>query len=454
VDALAEAATRRPYETEATSLAEVTRPGFDRPTPGSGQTPLPRSGRATRPVTAATLTPPGAQAMPAVGRQTGAPGVEQPTAARPTPIPPAPLPGSAGTVFGAPGTMLGQPPAVPRKSSAPMIVGMTAVLAILAVAVVLLTPLRTTVTGLLGSAPATATVAPQAKPAAPPTAAPPTTAPAAAGAPAGGPTAAPAAQPKPPAPPTTAPPTTAPAAQPKPAAPPTAGPPPTLAPTARLAQARQASSAGNHTSALAILDELRKANPALPGLDDTQYDVHMAFARSLLEAGNLDGSYQQFEAALRVRPNDSAAQAGRNQIVLTKNYAIMEAAWDTDQEAAIKALEENMQLDPGFRETRPKLYALLIMKADRLIAAGERDAAFPVLMRALEVLPDAGEAQMRLATYTPVPTATPRPAVQPQQTTPQQKPSSGGSTYSPPAPAPAPAPAPSGGSACPGGVCP
>ena len=39
-------------------------PGFDRPTPGSGQTPLPRSGRVTRPVTAATLTPPAMRALP------------------------------------------------------------------------------------------------------------------------------------------------------------------------------------------------------------------------------------------------------------------------------------------------------------------------------------------------------------------------------------------------------
>ena len=34
--------------------------------PGSGQTPLPRSGGSTRPVTAATLTPPGARALPSV----------------------------------------------------------------------------------------------------------------------------------------------------------------------------------------------------------------------------------------------------------------------------------------------------------------------------------------------------------------------------------------------------
>ena len=81
----------------------------------------------------------------------------------------------------------------------------------------------------------------------------------------------------------------------------------------------------------------------------------------------------------------------------------MEANWGKDDDAAIKALEENMILDPGFRDTRPKLYSLLINKADRLLNGGDRDGAFPVLMRALEVQPDAGEAQRRLATYTPTP---------------------------------------------------
>ena len=81
---------------------------------------------------------------------------------------------------------------------------------------------------------------------------------------------------------------------------------------------------------------------------------------------------------------------GQKQIILAKNYAIMEAAWGKDDDAAIKALEENMLIDAGFRETRPKLYALLIMKADRLIEAGEREAASPSLdCGALNVLPDA-----------------------------------------------------------------
>ena len=63
---------------QATTIADITRPGFDRPTPGSGQTPLPRSGRVTRPVTAATLTPPAARALPTVPQAPAAPVPSQP----------------------------------------------------------------------------------------------------------------------------------------------------------------------------------------------------------------------------------------------------------------------------------------------------------------------------------------------------------------------------------------
>ena len=454
VDALADTGKRIPMQTEATSIAEITRPGFDRPTPGSGQTPLPQSGRVTRPVvTAATLTPPGAQVLPNV----------QPPAA-PLTIPQAPLTGASRfTAAAGPGTVLGTPQLPARKSSAGLIFGIAAALAVLVLAGVMLSPLRATVMGLVVSAPpATATVAAQAKPVVtPPTpgaavvseSKPVVTAGPTSGA-ATGPTIGTAAQPKP---------AITPSATLAPTAPPTAAAPPTLTPDQRLAQARDASAAGNHPAALALLDELRKANTALPSLDDAQYDIHMAFAQALLQQNNPDGAYEQFGAALKLRPNDPAAKAGQDGIILAKNYAIMEAAWGKDDDAGIKALEENMRINPDFRETRPKLYALLIMKADRQIAAGERDAAFEVLMRALAVMPDAGEAQKRLASYTPTPepTATPRPVVVPQQqAAPQSKPAnSGGGTYSP-APASGSGSsgsgsgAGSGGRSCPGGVCP
>src|SRR3954451_13043967 len=66
VDALA---ATEPPATQATQIADITRPGFDRPTPGSAQTPLPRSSRATRPGVP-TVTPPAARALPASHTQT------------------------------------------------------------------------------------------------------------------------------------------------------------------------------------------------------------------------------------------------------------------------------------------------------------------------------------------------------------------------------------------------
>jgi serine/threonine-protein kinase len=220
-------------------------------------------------------------------------------------------------------------------------------------------------------------------------------------------------------------------------------PPPTPNPEQRIATAQAAVAAGDYPKAIEQLRAMRddpavKADAKIaPMVDDTLRMTHIVYGRQLLEQNKLDDSYGQFAEALKIAPNDADAVAGQKQVILTKNYGIMEANWDKDDEAAIKALEENMILDPGFRETRPKLYSLLIAKADRLLGGGDRDGAFPVLMRALEVQPDAGEAQKRLASYTPtpVPTATPVPYVPPRATP---------VPYTPPPqrtnPAPAPAP--------------
>jgi hypothetical protein len=286
---------------------------------------------------------------------------------------------------------------------------------------------------------------------------------------------------------TAAPAVTPPTAVPPTAVPPTAVPPtavpPTLTPNERLAHVKDAADAGNFPTALKLLDELRASNPSMAGLDAAEYDIHMAFAQALLQQSNPDGAYGEFGAALKVRPNDPAAKAGQDGIILAKNYTIMEANWDRDTDTAIRALEDNMLIDPDYRETRQKLYVLLLRKADRLIEAGERDAAFEVLMRALQILPDAGEAQRRLASYTPtpMPTATPVPYVppvqsqpayqppaqsQPARTQPAAQPAAQPARTAPapaaqPAAQPARAPssgggsaAPSGGSSCPGGVCP
>lgn len=81
---------------------------------------------------------------------------------------------------------------------------------------------------------------------------------------------------------------------------------------------------------------------------------------------------------------------------LAADWARMEASWDRDDEAAIAALEEIMQIDPNYRETKEKLYALLVGKADRLQKEGDRDGAIAALKRALEVKPDGVEAQQLL----------------------------------------------------------
>jgi tetratricopeptide (TPR) repeat protein len=194
--------------------------------------------------------------------------------------------------------------------------------------------------------------------------------------------------------------------------------------------AQAAVAAGNFPSAIEQLRAVRedpavKADPKIaPMVDDTLRQTHVGFGNQLLEQNKLDDSYGQFAEALKLAPNDPEALDGQKRVILTKNYALMEAAWGKDDDAAIKALEENMILDPGFRDTRQKLYSLLVGKADRMLNGGDRDGAFPVLMRALEVLPDAGEAQKRLASYTPtpVPTATPVPYVPPPPPPPPVRP--------------------------------
>jgi tetratricopeptide (TPR) repeat protein len=207
-----------------------------------------------------------------------------------------------------------------------------------------------------------------------------------------------------------------------------------------VASAQAAVASGDFPTAINQLRAMRedpavKADPKVaPMVDDALRMAYILNGRQLLEQNKLDDSYGQFAEALKIAPNDPEALDGQKQVILTKNYGIMEAAWGKDDDAAIKALEENMILDPGFRETRPKLYSLLIGKADRMLAGGDRDGAFPVLMRALEVQPETGEAQRRLASYTPtpVPTATPRPYVPPPTPRPAAPP-----PYVPPPPPPA-----------------
>ena len=192
-------------------------------------------------------------------------------------------------------------------------------------------------------------------------------------------------------------------------------PPPTPNPEQRVLTAQAAVASGDLPGAIEQLRAVRddpavKADPNVGAMvNETLRLTHVVHGNQLLEQNKLEESYGQFGEALKITPNDPEALDGQKRVILTKNYALMEASWGQDDEAAVKALEENMILDPGFRDTRSKLYSLLINKADRLLGGGDRDGAFPVLMRALEVQPDAGEAQRRLASYTPTPVPAPPP---------------------------------------------
>ena len=146
---------------------------------------------------------------------------------------------------------------------------------------------------------------------------------------------------------------------------------PTLRPEERLAQARGVADAGNYRAALDILDGLSQSNPTLAGLDDARYDIHMAFAKALLDQNNHDGSYAEYAEALKVRPNDAAAVEGQKQIVLAKNYAIMEANWDKDDEAAIRALEDEL----ASRSELPRHPPEAVRPADRQGRPADRTPA-------------------------------------------------------------------------------
>jgi hypothetical protein len=279
--------------------------------------------------------------------------------------------------------------------------------------------------GLIGGATATATpTAVAAKPTAPPAtqaAQAPTTTPQSTAAPK--PVAVLTATAMPTSPPATA--------APQPTTPSTAAPAATPDATARVAAAQAAVASGDFPKAIQELEAVRQ-DPAINGdpsivtvVDQTLVGTHNAYGNQLLDQGKLDDAYGQFGEALKIAPNDSVATDGQKRVVLTKNYGIMEANWGKDDEAAINALEQNMQLDPDFRDTRSKLYALLVAKADRLLGAGDRNGAFPVLTRALQVVPDGPEAKTRLASYTPTPVPQPTPV-----------------PYVPPAPRPQPQPQP------------
>lgn len=180
---------------------------------------------------------------------------------------------------------------------------------------------------------------------------------------------------------------------------------PTPSPDDQLKRALATLASGDYARAITELEALRTASPPPQELDTVLYRAHLEYGRALLERSEWDASYSQFGEALKIVPDGVAASDGQREVILRRAWTTMEANWGTNDEAAIAALEEILGIDPGYRETRDRLYDLLIAKADRLLAANDRDGAFSVLLRAVEVSPDRPEARALLQPFTP--TATP-----------------------------------------------
>jgi eukaryotic-like serine/threonine-protein kinase len=227
---------------------------------------------------------------------------------------------------------------------------------------------------------------------------------------------------------------------------PTQPPAPTAAPTASVADRLQVAEGmlnrGETGTALDTLLAVEAVDRNAPRLDDLLYRAYLAHGKSLLDGGDIEGSWAMYQRASERRPADGVALAGQRQVLLAKHWRAMEAAWGNDDGAALAAALELFRIDPTYRDIRDKLYALQIVQADRLLGAGDQQGAYTVLMQALETKPDGEEARARLRSYTPTPlpaaTATPiraQPASGPQQPAPQQQ-------SQPQQPAPAPQPAP------------
>ena len=231
---------------------------------------------------------------------------------------------------------------------------------------------------------------------------------------------------------------------------------PAPSPVQQLAAAEELAARGETGRAIEVLLALKASDPTVPGVDDALYRAYLLHGNTLLDAGDFDGSWAAFGKAGELRANAVEPRERQSRVILAKQYRAMEDAWDRDEDAAVAAAEDAFKIDPAYREIRSKLYALLIRKADRLTGRGDRDGAFPLLLRAQEIVPDAPEARERLRPYTPTPvppTAVPvvQPASAPAQSKPVQPaaaPAQSAPVQSQPAAAPAqaapaqPAPAP------------
>lgn len=190
-------------------------------------------------------------------------------------------------------------------------------------------------------------------------------------------------------------------------APPTSTAPVRPDPTGLLGAADDARKAGDFQRAMDILQGLKAMTPPPDGIDDRLYQTHVAYGQKLLERGEHDASQAQYDAALTIRPDGREAQDGMRLVQQVRNWDRMEAQWDRDPDAAVAAAEANFKIDPEWRGTRQKLYALLIGRAERQWGRGERDAARATLEQAKAIDARAGDADDRMQRWFAPPS--PRP---------------------------------------------
>jgi len=215
---------------------------------------------------------------------------------------------------------------------------------------------------------------------------------------------------------TLAPPTPAPATAPpvQPSATPIPATP-TMTAAQRLQEADGILKAGETGKAVEMGLAIQAADRSAPGLDEFLYRAFMAHGKSLLDAGDVDGSWGMFGKALEVKAGDADAKSGQDKAVMLKNWREMEASFSKEDDTALNAATTIFKMDPNYPQIREKLYALQIAKANRQLKGGDRDGAFTTLMAALETRPDASEARDLLKSYTPTPVPAP-PTPRPQPT--------------------------------------
>ena len=161
--------------------------------------------------------------------------------------------------------------------------------------------------------------------------------------------------------------------------------------------------------AVETLLALKRAAPETPGIDDALIRAYLAHGRDALDRQDFDLSWAMYGEVLKLRPSALSAAEGKKQVILAKHWAEAEGHGDVNPDAAIAALEEVVSVDPRYRDVQRELYDRLLRKADRLLGAGNRASALPILMRAIELDGDTSAARQRLASYTPTPTPPPAP---------------------------------------------